>query len=65
MLPSHTLSKLRPELVAPKTNRFITDGEAPFGEQVFDVTVAQEKPMIEPHGILDDFSRESVTLVNF
>jgi len=52
-------------IVAPQTNGFIADSDAPLSQQVFDVAVAQVESVVEPNGILDNFGWESVALVHF
>lgn len=51
------------ELVAPEADRFVGDEDAPPGQQIPDVPVAQIEAVIEPDGILDDLRRKSVALV--
>ena len=62
-----THGTLRANLIQPvaETNGFIADGDVPFGNQALDVTVTQVESMVNPNGILNDFTRESVTLVQF
>lgn len=53
----------RPKLLTPLPNRFIRDGDPTFGEEFFDFTKAETKPMVEPHGVADNFRGKSMTLV--
>jgi len=55
--------KQRTELVAPQSNRFVTHVDAAFSEQVFDVSMAEIEPMVEPDGSLNDHRRKPVALV--
>jgi hypothetical protein len=59
-----TLRGLSPgaKLDAPESDRFTADCDAIFSEQIFDVSVAQIKTMVEPDGVADDIRRESVVL---
>jgi len=56
-------SIVRPKLLTPLPNRFICDGAPTFGEEFFDFTEAEAEPMVEPHGVADDFRRETMALV--
>ena len=52
-----------PELVAPETDRFVGDEDAASGQDVLDVPMAQVEAVVESDGVLDDFGRKSVPLV--
>lgn len=70
MLPSQSLGKLRAEFIAPKSNRFIADGDSSLSHQVFDEwsgtpAVTQVESVVEPDGVLDDFWRKAVAFVHF
>jgi hypothetical protein len=54
---------VRPKLLTPLPNRFICDGDATFGKQFFDLSEAEAEPMVEPHGVADDFRGKTVTVV--
>ncbi len=54
---------LRPKLLTPLSNRFIGDGDAPFGEQLFDFTEAETEPMVEPDSVGNNFGRKAIALV--
>jgi hypothetical protein len=58
-----TLSVFGTKLIAPKTDRFVTDRDTAFSQQVFNVAVIEAEAVIEPDGVLNDFSRESITLI--
>jgi hypothetical protein len=44
-------------------HRFIGDVEPTFGEEIFDVSIAQREAQVEPHSILDDNRRKAVAAV--
>ena len=46
MLAAQAPSKLRPKLDVPKADRLAADDNAPFGQQVFYVSVAQIESMV-------------------
>ena len=54
---------LRSKLVAPQTNRFIANNNSPLCHQIFDISMAEVKSMIEPHGILNYLCRKPVAFV--
>jgi hypothetical protein len=51
------------ELDAPEADRFAADSIASFGEQFFNVAVAQVEAIVEPDSIGNDIRRESVAFV--
>ena len=51
------------KLDAPEADRFSTDGDASFGEEVFDIPMAEVEAIIEPDGVGNNVRRESVALV--
>ena len=53
----------RPERQAPLTDRLVGDGDAPLGQQVFDIPEAEREPTIQPHRMADDLRRESVAAI--
>jgi len=54
---------LRAKLLTPLSNRFIGDDDAPFGEQLFELTETEAKPMVEPDGVGSYFGRKAMALV--
>jgi hypothetical protein len=56
-------SIVRPKFLTPVTNRFIGDGDAAFGKQLFDFAEAEAEAMVQPHGVADNFRGKTVTLV--
>jgi hypothetical protein len=57
------LNLFRTKFITSKTNGFIANIDTPFNHQVLDVAVTQVESMVKPYGILDNFRRESMTLV--
>jgi hypothetical protein len=53
---------LGPELVAPEVDRLVGDEDAPSGQKILDVPVAQVEAVVEPDSVLDDVGRKSVAL---
>ena len=51
------------KLDTPEAYCFATDIDASFGEQIFDITVAQIEAIVEPNGIRNDIWRESVAFI--
>ena len=56
--------EFRPELDAPKTNRLVADRNTPFGQQVFDISVAQIESMKQPDRVADDVGWKPVALLH-
>ena len=50
------------ELNAPKTDRFSGYSDTPFGEQVFDIAMAEVESIVEPDCITDNVGRDAVAL---
>ncbi len=57
------MCELAAELRDPLGDGLERDIDATLGKQVFNVTQAQRKPIIEPHRIGDDLSRKAVAPV--
>jgi len=51
------------EFDTPQANRFAADGDAPFGEQVFYISMTEIEAKIEPDSIGNDVWRKSVAFV--
>ena len=64
VLAAQALGDLRPKLDAPEADRFTADGNTPFGEEVFDISVAQTESTVQPNGVTDDLGRKPVSLVD-
>ena len=64
-----TLPSLQPasvfwtELDAPKSDRFIRDGDPALGKEVLYISKAQTKAMVEPNGVADDLRWKSISAV--
>ena len=56
--------KYRPKLDTPEPNRLVADRNTPFGQQVFDIPMAQVESMIQPHRVADDVGRKTVALID-
>ena len=52
------------ELQHPAPHGFVGDVEPAFGQQFFDIAVAQCKAETEPDRVLDDLGREAMTAVS-
>jgi hypothetical protein len=50
------------KLDTPESDGFVANNKAPFGKEVFDITIAQVESMVEPHRVTDNVGRKSVTL---
>ena len=64
VLAAQALGNLRSILDSPEADRFTADGNTAFGEEVFDISVAQTESMVQPNGVTDDLGRKPVSLVN-
>jgi hypothetical protein len=51
------------EFDTPEADCFSTDGDAAPSEQIFDITMAEIKSVVEPDSIGNDVERESVAFV--
>lgn len=51
------------ELSTPLPDGLVGDGDAPLREEFFDIAEAEREPMVQPHAVTDDFTRESVAAV--
>jgi hypothetical protein len=51
------------EFDTPKSDCFSTDGDASFGEEVFDISMAEVEAIIEPDGVGNDVSRAKLEQV--
>ena len=52
-----------PERSTPLPNRLVRHGDSPFGEEIFDISKAQAKAVVEPDGVTDDCRGESVSAI--
>jgi len=51
------------EFVTQQPDGFIADSDASFGQEIFNITMAEVEMIITPDGITDDVGWESVTLL--
>ena len=58
--PSDLGCEDRTKTVPPEPNRFMTDVNAAFTEQILSIAKAEWKAKIQPDGILDDLRRKSM-----
>ena len=56
-------SVFRSELDAPKSDRFIGNGDAALSQQVLDIAKAQAESVVQPDRVADDFRRKSISAV--
>jgi hypothetical protein len=42
------------ELIAPQADLFAANGDASFGKQVFNISVAEIELLVEPNGVADN-----------
>jgi hypothetical protein len=52
------------ELDAPKTDCFATDCDATFGQEVFNVAVAEVESIVKPDSVGNDVRRKSVAFLD-
>jgi hypothetical protein len=63
MLSLQSSSVYSSEFDAPQPDAFVTDSDAAFSEQIFNISVAEIEAIVKPDGVTDDVRRESVALV--
>lgn len=51
------------EFDAPEANRFPSNDDPAFSQEIFDIPVAQVEAIVEPDGIGNDIRRESVAFI--
>ena len=56
-------SVFRPELDTPKSDRFIGNADAALSQKILDIEKAQEKSVVQPDRVADDFGRKSISAV--
>jgi hypothetical protein len=52
-----------PELDTPKADRFPGDGDAAFGQEIFNISMTYVESEVEPDSIGNNIGRESVSFV--
>ncbi len=57
------LGILRSKLLTPLPNGFIGQRNTAFSQQFFHFAEAQTKAVIQPHGVANNFGRETMSLV--
>ena len=62
-MPAQPPGDHKPELQHPAPHRFIGDLKPTFGEQLFDVSVAQGEAEIQPNRVLDNLRRKAVAAI--
>ena len=60
---SQPASVVEPERPTSLPNRLIRHGDPAFGEEIFDISETQAEPVVEPDGVTDDFTGESVSTI--
>ena len=53
----------RSELETPEADGLVGDDDPPFSQQILYISKAQREPMVQPHGMTDNFGRKSVASV--
>jgi len=51
------------ELDTPEPDCFITDSNSTLGEEIFDISIAEIEPVVQPDCVTDDIWWESVAFV--
>jgi hypothetical protein len=64
MLPLQSPCVHGSELDAPQADRLAADGDASFGEQVFDISVAEIESEVKPDSIADYVRWESMASIS-
>ena len=62
-LASDRAGVFRSELETPEADGLVGDDDPPFSQQIFDISIAEREPVVEPNGTTDDFTWEPMTLV--
>jgi hypothetical protein len=60
MAPMQLACQQWAELAAPEPDGLITDLDAPLGEQLFDIAMAEREAVVQPHSVSDDLGWETV-----
>jgi hypothetical protein len=51
------------EFDAPKADGLSADGDASFSKEIFNISVAEIEPVVEPDGVGDNIWRKSVAFI--
>jgi hypothetical protein len=62
-LAPELMGVLLPKLPTPLPDSFVGHDDVPCQQQLFDITVAETEPEIQPHTRTDDLLRKTVVLV--
>jgi hypothetical protein len=63
VLPLQSHGIFGAEFDTPQANRFAADDNSSFSQQIFDVSMTEVEPEIEPDSIADDIRRESMAFI--
>ncbi len=61
--PTELLGVGRPELAAREANGLAADLDVTLGEQLFNVSMAQVEPKVQPDGVADDLGRKAMAAI--
>ena len=61
--PPELACVLRTKFPRPLAHGLVGDGDSALCQQIFDVSQAQTKPVVEPDGVADDLCGESVSAI--
>ena len=64
VLSLQSTSVYGPELDTPEPDRFSTDDDSSFIQKIFNISVAEIEPEVEPDCVADDVRWKSVSLVS-
>ena len=59
-LASNRAGVFRSELETPEADGLVGDDDPPFSQQILDISKAERETMVEPDGVADDFSWETM-----
>ncbi len=60
LLPTQSSGVGRSEFLTPVSDRFVGNKDSSLREQVFYVSKAQGKPVVQPNGVTDDVRRKAM-----
>ena len=63
MSPLEPASIFGTTLPAPLADSLVGDQDPPLGQEIFDITEAQAKAVVEPDGAADDLRGKSVSMI--
>ncbi|MGH1361849.1 MAG: hypothetical protein ACRBC3_24075 [Burkholderiaceae bacterium] len=53
----------RAKLIAPKSDRLVTDSNATLRKQVFDIPMTEVEAIVEPNGMLNNLGRKPMAFI--